>query len=60
MEEKPLWKHEWLEMLVNRELDAESSESSSSGIEDEAEDLSFEYIRKWQEGLSVEAVADYM
>lgn len=57
-EEKPLWKHEWLEMTVNRELGADSSESSSSGIEGEANDQKFEYIKRWQEDVSVQAISD--
>lgn len=34
-EEKPLWTHEWLEILVDREDGEELSESSSSDLEDE-------------------------
>lgn len=46
-------------MLINRELGGDSSESSSSGIEDEAEDLDFGQIRRWQEDVSIQAISDY-
>lgn len=57
-EEKPLWKHEWLEMLVNRELGASSSESSSSGLKEDAKGPDFDTIRGWQEDVSMQAISD--
>lgn len=57
-EEKLLWKHEWLQILVNRELIGNSSASSSSGIEDETENLSFGSIERWREDVSVQMKSD--
>lgn len=57
-EEKPLWKHEWLETLIKRDLNANLSESSSSGMEGEDKYQDIEYIKSWQEDVSIHAVSD--
>jgi len=57
-EEKPLWKHEWLEMLLEWDLGADASESSSSEMTDEAKYRSLEYIKRWQEDVSLHAISD--
>lgn len=57
-EEKSLWEHEWLRFIVERDSGPGSSESSSSGSEDEAKDSKFENIRRWQEDVSAEAFPD--
>lgn len=54
-EEKPLWKHEWLEPLLDRELDADSSESSSSETDGNSLHQKMGYIRRWQEDVSASA-----
>ncbi|PLB54075.1 hypothetical protein P170DRAFT_397106 [Aspergillus steynii IBT 23096] len=56
-EERSLFKHEWLEMLVTRDTGADCSQFSSSGVEDEAKHLDFEDIRRWQENVSAETVS---
>lgn len=53
-EEKPLWKHEWLEFLVDRDDNSALSESSSSGREDEVDDRNLDYVRKWQDDVPVQ------
>ena len=53
IEERSLWKHEWLSNLVNRGLDAISTESSPSEFESEVDCQKIEYIRSWQEDVSM-------
>lgn len=52
-EEKVLWKHEWLEFLINKDYTAGSSESSSSDREAEV-GRNFDDIRKWQDEVQFE------
>lgn len=57
-DEKPFWEHEWLYMVVSRDLDDDSSESSLSDVEGELKHLDLEVIRKWQEDVAAEAISD--
>ncbi|KAE8323648.1 hypothetical protein BDV39DRAFT_195723 [Aspergillus sergii] len=47
-EERELWKHEWLELLVDRNDGAESSESSVTDVDDEANCKKLEHVHKWR------------
>ncbi|KAJ5801155.1 uncharacterized protein N7518_003223 [Penicillium psychrosexuale] len=58
-EEKPLWKHDWLEDLIERDLSVESSESSSSATEGEAKHQTTEYIEKWLEDACIRSQPVY-
>ena len=57
-EDKLLWKHEWLDMLIDRNNDVDSSESSSSGSKNKVKCSAFAKVVKWQEDVFVHAVAD--
>ncbi|KAB8206000.1 hypothetical protein BDV34DRAFT_234945 [Aspergillus parasiticus] len=47
-EERELWKHELLELLVDRDDGAESSESSVTDVDDEANCKKLEHVHKWR------------
>lgn len=54
-EEKPLWKHEWLELLIEWESNANACESSSSESDSELLHQRMGPIRRWQEDVSASA-----
>lgn len=54
-EEKALWKHEWLEIVVDREDGEELSESSSSDHEGEVNGRNFDSIQRWQDNVAVQS-----
>ncbi|EIT82309.1 hypothetical protein AO1008_02659 [Aspergillus oryzae 100-8] len=53
-EERELWKHEWLELLVDRNDGAESSESSPSEVEDVANSEQLQHVQKWRDNVVAE------
>ena len=50
-EEKCLWRHEWLAILLDRDLTCESSDSSVSTERGEGDDQRIERIQRWQEDV---------
>ncbi|KAB8266162.1 hypothetical protein BDV32DRAFT_156218 [Aspergillus pseudonomiae] len=56
-EERELWKHEWLELLVDRDYGVESSESSSSEVEEGgANSENLRYVHMWRDNVLAPSV----
>lgn len=50
-EEKCLWRHEWLAVVLDRDLIRESSDSDVSIERGEGDDQRIERIQRWQEDV---------
>ncbi|OGM50609.1 hypothetical protein ABOM_000524 [Aspergillus bombycis] len=55
-EERELWKHEWLELLVDRDVGAESSESTESELDDGADCENLRFVYTWRENGVAQSV----
>lgn len=54
-EELSLWRHEWLEDLLERHLSIDSSGSRSSGDGDETKQQNETHVSKWLEDVCVDS-----
>ncbi|KAE8421974.1 hypothetical protein BDV36DRAFT_280286 [Aspergillus pseudocaelatus] len=54
-EQRELWKHEWLELLRDRDDGVESSESSSSEVGDEANKEKLQHVQTWRDTIAAQS-----
>ncbi|KAE8137960.1 hypothetical protein BDV38DRAFT_292574 [Aspergillus pseudotamarii] len=55
-EEREFWKHEWLELLIDSDDDVESSETSSSDVDDRANSENLNHVQKWWDDVASQLV----
>lgn len=54
-EERELWKHEWLELLVDRADSADTSESSSSEVGYEVNKEQLQHVQAWRDTIAAQS-----